>query len=516
MESRVQKTLLNARVNLIFYFLTLCLSFFSRKIFLDCLGADFVGLTGTLQNLLGFLNLAELGVGSAIGYLLYKPLFDKDHDKINEIISVMGYLYRWIGGIILGAGCVLACFLPLIFPETGFDLALIYFAYFAFLGSSMIGYFINYRQNLLGADQRNYVVTGYYQTMNICKTIIQLALAYYTRSYYLWVLIELSFGIIYSFVLNWKINRTYPWLKADVALGRRVFKKYPDVMLKTRQMFFHRIGGFCQSQVTPFLIYTYSSLSMVALYQNYTIVTSKIGGFFYNLIGGMNASIGNLIAEGNPPKIFSTFQELFSMQFFISGLVCSLVYLLIDPFIIVWLGEEYLLNHNTLILILLTTFIQSSRFIVDDFIFGYGMFWDVWSPAIESTLLLIVGITCGAIWGMNGALLGPLAGLVFVISLWKPFMLFKWGLKMPVIVYWIGYIKNACCVVLPLVVTKYLIQYISMHETANFFEWTKYAIVVAVIYVSLSYLSFLLMTDGMKTLNKRLYRLIVNIKFFKK
>ena len=59
-ESRVKKSLLNARVNLIFYFLTLILSFFSRKIFLDTLGADFVGLTGTLQNLLGFLNLAEL------------------------------------------------------------------------------------------------------------------------------------------------------------------------------------------------------------------------------------------------------------------------------------------------------------------------------------------------------------------------------------------------------------------------------------------------------------------------
>ncbi len=138
-ESRVKKTLLNARVNLIFYFLTLVLSFFSRKIFLDCLGADFIGLTGTLQNLLGFLNLAELGIGSAIGYVLYKPLFDHDRTKINEIISVMGYLYRWIGLIILAGGCILALFLPLIFPDTEFGMGIIYFAYFSFLTSSLIG-----------------------------------------------------------------------------------------------------------------------------------------------------------------------------------------------------------------------------------------------------------------------------------------------------------------------------------------------------------------------------------------
>ena len=127
-ESRVKKSLLNARVNLIFYFLTLALSFFSRKIFLDTLGADFVGLTSTLQNLLGFLNLAELGIGSAIGYVLYKPLFEHNEVKINEIISVFGYLYRWIGLIILGAGLILACFLPLIFPNTTFEMGIIYFA----------------------------------------------------------------------------------------------------------------------------------------------------------------------------------------------------------------------------------------------------------------------------------------------------------------------------------------------------------------------------------------------------
>lgn len=137
-ESRVKKSLLNARVNLIFYFLTLVLSFFSRKIFLDSLGADFVGLTATLQNLLGFLNLAELGVSTAIGYVLYKPLFDHDENKINEIISVFGYIYRWIGFIILGAGLILGIFLPLIFSDTIFNFGLIYFAYFSFLVSSLI------------------------------------------------------------------------------------------------------------------------------------------------------------------------------------------------------------------------------------------------------------------------------------------------------------------------------------------------------------------------------------------
>ena len=149
-ESRVKKTLLNARVNMIFYFLILILSFFSRKIFLDTLGANFIGLTGTLQNLLGFLNLAELGIATAIGYVLYAPLHQKDHSKINEVISVLGYLYGRIGMVILLIGVGVSLFIPLIFPNTGFNLSLVYFAYYSFLTSSLIGYFCNYKQNLDG------------------------------------------------------------------------------------------------------------------------------------------------------------------------------------------------------------------------------------------------------------------------------------------------------------------------------------------------------------------------------
>lgn len=93
-ESRLHKSYLNARVNVFFYLVTLFISFFSRKIFLEKLGADFVGLTSTMQNLLGFLNLAELGIGASIGYVLYKPIFDGNRDRIKEIVSVLAYLYR--------------------------------------------------------------------------------------------------------------------------------------------------------------------------------------------------------------------------------------------------------------------------------------------------------------------------------------------------------------------------------------------------------------------------------------
>ena len=149
MSERVRKSILNAEVNLVFYFLSLILAFFSRKIFLDCLGTEFIGLTGTLNNILGYLNLAELGISGSVGYLLYKPLQEKNRNEIKELLSVFGYFYNWIGFTILSVGIFISFFFPWIFSNSELDLGIIYFSFFSFLGSSLTGYFINYRQILL-------------------------------------------------------------------------------------------------------------------------------------------------------------------------------------------------------------------------------------------------------------------------------------------------------------------------------------------------------------------------------
>lgn len=507
-ESRVKKSLLNARVNLIFYFLTLVLSFFSRKIFLDTLGADFVGLTGTLQNLLGFLNLAELGIGSAIGYVLYKPLFDHDEEKINEIISVFGYLYRWIGFIILGAGLVLACFLPLIFPNTQFEMGIIFFAYFAFLASSLIGYFANYKQTLLGADQKNYVVTAYFQTAFIIKTLIQMASAYYTGSYYLWVTIELTFGIIYSFILNWKINQVYPWLRSEVHLGKQLFKKYPEIIIKVKQLFIHKISTFVQFQTTPFLIYTFVSLQIVAYYENYTIVTNKLGSFINNFLSGTEAGVGNLIAEGNRSKILEIFWELLVIRFFLAGICIFSLYILLPIFISLWVGPEYILTNFILVLLLFRVFISMTRGITDQFLFGYGLFYDTWAPITETIIYIIVALFGGASWGLEGILLGGVTSSFLIIGIWKPCFLFSKGFKLAIWEYWRKILIYIFLTAISFFVVGGVIHlFIEPYFIFNSWNsWILYALIVVSLFVIFYFLLLYFSAKEMRTVVNRIIK----------
>ena len=142
-DSRTSKSIKNSSVALVFYFINLILQFFSRKLFLDYLGAEVLGLNTTATNLLQFLNLAELGVGSAISCTLYKPLAEKDANAINEIVSLQGWLYRRIAWIVIAGSVVLMAFFPWIFAKMPLPLWYAYASFGALLVSALLSYFVN-------------------------------------------------------------------------------------------------------------------------------------------------------------------------------------------------------------------------------------------------------------------------------------------------------------------------------------------------------------------------------------
>lgn len=503
-ESRVKKSLLNAKVNLIFYVLMLFVSFFSRKIFLERLGDDFVGLTGTLQNIMGLLNLAELGVGAAVSYALYKPIQEGNKDVINEIVSVFGCLYRYIGLFVLGAALVLSCFIPLIFKQTVFDLGIIYFAFFAFLSSSLLSYFINYRQILLVADQKNYVVAAYYQTSNILKAFIQIAIAYYTANFFAWVAIELCYGFVYAYILNKKIKQTYPWLQASVSLGKRERYKYPEIVRKTKQVFVHKIKDFLLSQSDQILVFAFVSLKMVAFYGNYTLIITKITALFTTTLDGMAAGVGNLIAEGDKTRIFKVFWELVFVRYFIGGIVVFGVFHCIEPFISLWLGKEYLLDSSILILLIVYTFVMLTRGAVDLFNAGYGNYHDVWSAWAEGIINITVTLIAAPSLGISGILLGKIASIIPIVVFWKPIFLYRSGFRSSVWPYWKGISLNLLAFLAAFLPLHMAASYLPIDPYHSFLHWMAYALLLTGAFVLCYFIALYILTPGARTMCARL------------
>lgn len=503
-ESRIHKSLLNAKVNLVFYFLSLFFAFFSRKIFLNCLGAEFIGLTGTLSNILGYLNLAELGVGAAISFHLFKPLQQHNQPKICEILSVFGYLYKRIGQAILLGGFIISLFFPLIFDKAELSMSIIYFAFYSFLGSSLIGYFINYRQILLSADQKNYLVSIYFQSAGLIKTGVQILLAYYYKNLYVWVFIELLFGIIGCMILNWKINKEYPWLQTSKTNGKLLVKKYPEIIKSTKQVFIHKIKDFLLSRSDELLIYAFVSLKMVAFYGNYMLIIVKLSSFFSSIFDGINAGVGNLVAEGNPKNTMKVFWELMFIRHFLAGFMFFSLYIMIEPFISLWLGSEYIMNHSILTLLMVYLYISHSRSAVDMFNHAHGLYADTWSAWAELVINVSVTIIFGLKYGIIGILLGKIVSVIPIVIFWKPYYLFKSGLHLPYKEYWLGAIRFYTIFAISFMICYFISKKLPINPYTGYSQWIMYGICIIPTYVVINILLLYIGAPGTRTCIKRI------------
>lgn len=498
MGERVHRSVMNIKVGMLFYVLSLLLAFFSRKIFLDCLGAEFIGLTGMLMNIMSFLSVAELGIGTSIVYFLYKPLQEENHQKINEVMSMLAFLYRCIGGIISLTGLVVSLFFPWWFDRLSTGLPLVYFAFYAFLASSAAGYVFNYKQLLVSANQKQYLVNAYFQTIAITQSLVQILLAWYYRNLYLWVAVGLLFTIIGIIVFNYRIRQLYPWLRINLKEGRQNLKKYPEVLHKTRQIFVQRIKDFILYRSDELLVGIFVNVTQVAFYGNYTIITSKLNFLVNILSDGMNAGVGNLVAEGNDQNTMKVFWELTAIRFLICGIVIFGLLLFIQPFVTCWFGPQYRLSDTIVYLLVFNIFIFLSRGVVENYISAHGLFSDVWAAWIELVLNLSVTLCLAPFYGIVGILLGKVISVFFIAIFWKPYFLFSHGLKKSVSVYWRGMATYYIIFALYTLVTLAIYYYIINPEATTLLRLLLYGAAIYPLLMVCFFLTLFYTTGGMK------------------
>jgi len=491
-SSRAVRSIKNVQIALFFYVVNLILQFFSRKIFLNYLGAEILGLNSTAQNLIGFLNLAELGIGSAIAFTLYKPIYQRDIQSINEIVTIQGWFYRKVAGIIIIAACTLMYFFPMIFAKTQLSLWYAYSSFIVLLISALLSYYVNYKQIVLVADQKEYKVTLCVQGGKVLKVILQIiAILFLANGYLFWLAIELLMSFVIAYFLNLTIRKEYPWLVISIVEGKRLNKKYPQIIKKTKQLFIHQISAFALSQTSPLIIFAYTSLTLVAIYGNYMLIISGILLLVKSLFRGMSAGIGSLVAEANKNKIKSFYWECVAVHFWTASVLCFGLFMLTRSFIILWIGEEYVLSQSSLYLLLIYTFLVITR-ASDYFISAYGLFQDVWAALVEAILNIGCSIFFGFYWGLNGIILGVVLSLFLVIFCWKPYFLFKYGFRESIKEYILKCVKYMLLIALSFIFSYYSYHYFFSIEVNHFIWWIIKMCLCMGIYIVISIPLFLL------------------------
>lgn len=440
--SRLKHTIKNAWIALTFHVFYILAQFVSRNIFLNYLGDDFVGTVGTIKSILQFLNLAELGIGAAVGFSLYRPIFDKNQQKINEIIGYLGFLYKRIGLVIFIVAVLLIFFFPIIFANSTVEDGLLLYLFLALLTSNLLSYFFAYYMFLLDADQKSYINNTISQSIFILKLLLQCLTLIYLQNIILWVTLEIIFAISYVVILRLKIRKVYPWLDLKFKITKKIRKENTILLQKIKQLSIHKIGNFVSNGTDNILIFTFINPESVAFVGNYQLVMNNLNTLLNKVFDGTNASVGNLVAENDKNTMNKVFWEMMALRFFLSGVVSIGLWLGFDNFISLWLGESYLLSKLILLSFIIIFFILQVRQPVDCFIQAYGLYGDTWAPLIQSTLNLAISLYGILNYGIIGVLFGTIVSYILIVMIWRPYYLFRYGLSESSKKYLIGFLNH--------------------------------------------------------------------------
>lgn len=440
------------KVNIVFYIIGLLLAFISKSIFIRILGADINGLNSLYNSLMGLLNVSELGIGIAIGYSLYKPLSENDFSKVKDIMILFKYYYKKIAKIIFVSGIILSIFLPfLIKGQINMKFAYIY--YLIYLINCAISYLFTYKQTLIIADQKQYKIAYIVNIIKIIKVLIQCILIYYTKSFFIWLILEFIFNFLGMVLANRKVDLEYN-KKLSLYKSKRikvVKKENKEIGKNIKNLFFHQIAGFVVFQTDTIVISIFSTLKETGIYGNYILIINSLTGLISNALGSIMPSIGNLIAEESKEKSYKTFKILYLFDNLIAIFITIVTYKLINEFIVFWLGKEYLFANYIVVALIINLYIQISRGTVGRFKSGFGIFWDIHAPIIESIVNLVFSVLLTIKFGIIGVFIGTIISNVLIVLVWQPYILFKQGFNEKFIKY-LGqtiniYIRNSIIII---------------------------------------------------------------------
>lgn len=424
-NSRTKNSILNMGTGVVVRIMTLVLSFISRTVFIYVLGAEYLGLNGLFSNVLSFLALSELGLGSAIAFLLYKPIAEHDVERMKAVMCFYRKCYYVVGTVIL---CLGLCLMPVLKYLVNLDQPLpenLYLVFFLFVLQSSVSYFFAaYKQTFNSANQKTYLLGKIEVAFTFINCITDILVLYIFRNYIVYLLCRVVLVIVKNLVLSKKIDQLYPFLSEPVEshLTKKEIKKvFKDIY----SVSVFRLGSILFNSVSNVVTSAVVGTIVVGYYSNYTMIVTQVEALFMLAISSISAGIGNVVAIESKENQYKIYKKLNLMTFFLSSFACICMLQLLNSFMSLWVGgvaEDYVLSQFVVILVVANVYLNCSAQLLERFKVAAGFFYvgrDL--QVIGGVLNVVLSVLLAKHWGFEGVLISPFICKIFITVI--PFVL---------------------------------------------------------------------------------------------
>lgn len=435
--------------------------FVIRSFMIKIMGGEYAGLSSLFTSILQVLNLAELGVSSAIVFSMYEPIATDNKNLICALYKFYRKAYFLIGCIILLVGIIFIPFIPNlvtgVIPQ-GINLIYLYLIY---LFNTVISYFMfGYKEALLIAYQRSDIASNILTISNIFLYLIQLIFIILIPNYYLYSFAIPISTVIANFLRSYIVDKTFPEIhcigKLNSSIKKDLYKRVTGLML-------YKISQVFRNSFDSIILSVFLGLMAVTCYQNYYYIMNSVAALLSILSNAIIAGIGNSVVMESIEKNKKDMNIFFMLYNWLSGWCSVCLLCLYQDFMQLWLGSRYVLSMD--IVVLFCIYFYSMR--IGDIAAVYrqatGLWWeDKLRPIVESLVNLFLNVLSVKTFGIAGVLISTIISIIFINIPWASYILFKYYFKSSVLKYYLRIFWNALIVSLSMIVTYFLCSIITV------------------------------------------------------
>lgn len=397
--------------------------FLIRTAMIYLLGVEYLGLNSLFSSILQVLNLAELGVGSAMLFSMYKPIANDDEMTICALMKLYKIYYRIIGAVVLVLGLIICPFVPkLIKNGVPIDMN-VYILYILNLLATVFSYWLfAYKNSLLLAHQRIDVTSKITLIVNTIMYIVQFVLLFIFRNYYFYVIALLLGQIAINITTAFVVDRMYPKYKAKGNLPKCQIK---EINGRVKDLFTSKLGSVIINSADSIVVSSFLGLKVLAIYQNYYYILTAIIGIVTVVFNSCTAGIGNSIILESKEKNYKDFKKLTFIIAWIAGFCTAALLCLYQTFMKIWVGSEFLLDMPCVVCLVIYFYIYEINALLNLYKDASGIWHkDRFRPLVTALSNLALNLILVNFIGLYGVLISTVLTMLFIGIPWLIYNLF--------------------------------------------------------------------------------------------
>lgn len=419
--------------------LSMILTFVGRAIFVRILAVEYLGINGLFADVLTLLSLADLGFGTAMAYSFYRPLAENNKEKIAALINFYKKLYNYIALIVAVVGVAIVPFLKYV-VNVDKPIPNLEAYYLVMLANTVGSYLFIYKSSIIIADQKGHEISKYEMWINVIKLVLQSVVLYISHSYLFYIMITIVTTVTNNLIISRNANKMYPYIKEKVALA---VSERKELLNNMKSVSLYKFSTVLITGTNNIIISILVGTASVGLFANYNTITTNLSSIVYIIFSSLTASLGNLVVKEGPEKRYEIFKSMQMVSFWLCGVFVAGTYFLVQDFISIWVGKDYLLSENELLVIALNFYLGIALQPLWSFREATGLYMKTkYVMMITALLNIILSIVLGTYFGLTGILAANFIAKISTYFWYEPKILFTEFFNRKASEYYISHALN--------------------------------------------------------------------------